>query len=122
MTLEVTRGKNATLDLTIVDRDGELVDLTAVYLWFTAKLELSDTDDDAVIYKTTVDGITVDPDQVTNTGEAAVAIEPADTLGLNNNGGHVLHWDLQSYDNSEVRVLASGTLVVKASVTMATAP
>lgn len=51
--LEIIRGDDVTISATITDKDGNAVDLTGAKAYLTVKNERSDSDDDALIQKTT---------------------------------------------------------------------
>jgi hypothetical protein len=115
--LSMYRGDDESFDVAVVDRDGDVVDLTGADLRFTAKRDVGDLDVDAVMAKTIGAGITV-----TNAagGLARIDIDAADTDTMTR--GTVLVWDLQAQDNSDkVRTLASGTLRIQVDVSR-TAP
>lgn len=50
--IEIYRGDDVELNITITDDDGNVVDLTDSTLYFTVKSKKTDTDSDAVIQKT----------------------------------------------------------------------
>jgi hypothetical protein len=110
-TLSMTRGDDRTLDLAVTF-DGAPVDLSGAQLWWTAKMRHLDTDADAVIRKSSADGITVVD---AAGGLATVAIKPEDTATLP--GSNALWWDLQVKSGGLVHTIAKGRLVVNADVT-----
>lgn len=121
-TVIMTRGDTRTLELTIVDVDTHAVDLTDVYLWFTAKRSLNDTDDQAILRKTSAlgGGITVTD---AAGGLAKIDLVPADTIDIPGTQGLTLFWDLQSKSSSDAIVtLDEGVMVIKAGVTRSYVP
>jgi hypothetical protein len=50
--LEFIRGDNFTFNVTVLDTDGNAIDLTDTLLYFTAKYSPYDPDDEAVLHKT----------------------------------------------------------------------
>lgn len=120
-TLILTRGDDRTLELTIVDKEGAAVNLTDTYLWFTAKVSLNDSDDEAVIFKTTGGGgITITD---ASGGLAEITLAPIDTINIPGRQSLTLFWDLQSKSSSDkITTLDGGTMVIKAGVTRTYVP
>lgn len=120
-TIVMTRGDSRTLDIHVVDKLGVDVDLTSVFLWFTAKLSLEDGDDTAILRKTTGGGGITITDAAH--GGATVTLAPADTLNIPGKQGLSLFWDLQSRSNSGlIATLDQGTMVIKAGATRSYIP
>lgn len=120
-TIIMTRGDSRTLDLHVVDKEGVNVDLSSVFLWFTAKLSLEDGDDTAILRKTSSGGgiVVVDAAQ----GTAKIDLSPADTIAIPGKQGLTLFWDLQSKSNSGlIATLDHGTMVILAGVTRSYVP
>jgi hypothetical protein len=115
-TLEMTRGDQPTFFVGPVrDRDGAIVDITGTTLWWTAKAHIRDEDEDALIAKTTADGISI---PLGSDGLATITLERADTDSFPETT--VLYWDLQEVDGIDVlQTLARGRIVVHADVTRA---
>lgn len=115
--LSMYRGDDESFDVHVVDRDGVDVDLTGAELRFTAKRDVTDADNDAVISKTTGAGVTT----VTAVeGLARIDIDAADTDAMAR--GTLLVWDLQVVDTfDKVRTVASGSLRIMVDVSR-TAP
>jgi hypothetical protein len=113
--IQVTRGDQATYDLTLVDADtGDPIDLTTMTLTFTAKRQLLDLDDEAFISKTNGAGIEIDADPTT--GMAVLTLLAEDTEDTVD--AERLIWDVQ-IDNGagDVRTPLRGTLVMVADIT-----
>ena len=113
----ITRGDTVEFSASIT-LGGVALNITGASLWFTAKKQFIDADEDAVFQKTIGDGITV-----TNaaSGLITIAIDPEDTEELSNVKTQ-LQYDLQMKDSEDkVYTVASGTLVVNPGVTTATA-
>lgn len=108
--LSMYRGDEPSLDITLTSA-GVPVNLTGVALRFTAKYHTWDSDDDAVITKTTDDGITV---TAPASGVIAVDFLAADTADLV--GTVVLVWDVQGVLDGKTKTLARGTLRVSPDV------
>ena len=112
-TLQITRGDNASLMLTILDNLGAPVVLTAAVIKFTAKQSIRHTDAQAIINKTTINGGIVLGD---SDGEATISILPSDTAVLTRDTDLV--WDVEIIDaGGVVRTPARGHLLVKYDVT-----
>ena len=110
----MTRGDSRSFALTLTDGAGAPLDLTDAALTFTAKRNLDDEDEDAVILKTDGAGIEVAVDPTD--GLATLTIDPEDTEDLAHS--IVLYWDLQVEDAvGGVQTPLSGRLSVKADVT-----
>ena len=104
--LEMKRGDDRTLTVT-ASESMEGADLT-----FTAKR--TPWDGDAVITKTTADGITIGDDPFT---EATIEIDPSDTNDLEDTP-IALHWDLQLEDaQGNIRTVADGRLAILTDIT-----
>lgn len=117
-TVVMKRGDDRVLDVTCVDRDGEPVDITDVFLWFTAKRSKADADTAAVLRKDSIDGIAI---VVAAEGTATVTLDSADTEDLL--VATVLYWDVQGKDgDGKIITLAEGILVIEADVTRTTVP
>lgn len=72
-TLSIYRGDTKTFTLTFKDSDGNAKDISGATIFFTAKQEVSDSDEDAVIHVT----------QSTHTdaagGKSSLTLSPTDT-------------------------------------------
>jgi hypothetical protein len=87
-------------------------------LWFTAKHNIKDADDDAVFQKTLGGGIVIDDE---DSSKAVITVMAADTADLPDYQTR-LRWDLQSKDGEGlVKTLASGVLIVEPDVTRGSA-
>lgn len=119
-TLTISRGDDRILDILVTDEiTGLPVDLTGMTLWFYVKRTVNDADALALIRKDTeIDpgGVTIDPDQTTNTGMAIVELDAADTDGL----AGTYRWGLQGRDSEEKTItLAKGNFVIEADLVRA---
>lgn len=115
MTLEIKRGDDETVTVLVTDPDAAdaPVDLTGATLTFMVKRRPVDPDLDALLTKTTADGITLS-DQTANTGEATIEIDAADTDEL---ARGLFYWELQSVDATDkVKTLAGGRFEIKADL------
>jgi protocatechuate 3,4-dioxygenase beta subunit len=110
--LDAVRGDDEEYSITLMDEDGDPLDLAAVDIWFTAKRNLYDSDAEAVFQKTVGDGITVGEDP----GAATLTILSEDTAGLPT---HVLalHYDVQVSVAGLVKTPLSGKLIIRHDVT-----
>ena len=109
--LAMFRGDDRVLTVTIIDTEGE-VDLTEAVLRFTAKRKIGDSDANAVIVKTSTDGIDTGEDPTL--GVATIALDAADTV--DEDPGR-LHCDIQLIDSDDkVRTIWLGTLTLVADV------
>lgn len=110
------RGDDRALTLTLTDEDGSPVDLTAAAVRFTAKRNIIDADDAAVLSKTVGSGVVL-----VNApgGIARIDIAAADTAAF---AGRVeLVWDIQVTRAGLIRTVDAGTLTVLPDVSR-TAP
>lgn len=113
--LEMYRGDDETLDVEIVDFDGSPLNITGGEVLFTAKKSSRQTDDVAVIKKSSVTngGISITDGPG---GVAEVYILPSDTADLY--APTELTWDVAFVDvTGKRRTVASGQLVIKPDVT-----
>lgn len=121
--LEMYRGNDrlvvatATYPQAVPEEDieaGEAYSLTGKTLWFTVKLNTSDSDRDALFQKTSGSGITVRDAPDDNVAE--ITIDRADTLRLAGKTSFV--YDFQSEDeDGKVYTLAEGVFSILATVT-----
>lgn len=115
--LSVRRGDDQRLDLAIVDATGAPFDLTGAFLWLTAKRNRSDADSDAVLRKTSDDGITVDGDPTL--GLAAIQLDAADTADFPAYA-HSYPFDVQLLDGAgQTTTVVDGILTITPDVTRA---
>ena len=116
--LLLTRGEDRDFEVTVVDKDGVPIDLAGVYLWFTAKTNLTDIDSRAFLLKTSDSGIAVEGPS-TN-GKAKVAVSRADSLDWPGTRAQTFFWELQGEDTDGNHLdLARGVLVLRANVVRA---
>ena len=87
MGIDHYRGDSKTLELTVTDGNGDAVNLTGAYIWFTVKKRAKDVDSKAVITKATanVDGGGDEQILITSgsLGLVEIYLVPADTEDLN---------------------------------------
>ncbi len=94
------------------------VDITGSALWWTAKRSRDDADADAVLSKSTADGITITDGPA---GEATIALAVADWDAVT--APDRLVWDLQERTvGAVVTTLATGWLVVLPDVRRGSTP
>lgn len=104
--------------LVTVTRNGSPVNLAGASMWFTAKLNPSDDDDDATtIQKTIGNGIAVTSEAG---GLAVVTLEDEDTDGLN--AATDYYCDVKLLEASGIRTtIATGRMPIQLNVTRAPA-
>jgi hypothetical protein len=112
--ITIFRGDTSFVDVAAKGVDDEPLDLTNCLVWFTLKRSLSDSDEDALIAKTLIDGITV-----TNAleGLATVQIDPEDTDSLT---VPILgaYYDVQIRDSLDnIFTISQGTMNIVSDVT-----
>lgn len=119
--LRITRGDDETLNVLVKDRDTGLpIDLEGAELWWMVKALEDDEDIDALVTKTSVDGIEIAPDQDTDTGEATVTVNAADTEGVEPG---IWFWELQGLlgvPEATLKTLASGRIRISRDLIRAT--
>lgn len=122
--ISITRGDDETVRFTVKDPndDDALVDLTGCSLWFYVKASSKDVDLDALIAKGPAD-VVVDVDQITNKGEAALDLVPADTAAIDRKYlDRDLPYEVQLKDGSgRVSTVTRGTIIIKADLVRTTA-
>ena len=115
--LEVNRGDTEVFTVRLTDENGAPLNLTNLSLTFTAKRRPTDTDAQAVIQKTSTDGIAVVIPAAA--GVCTVTLDPEDTAALTSASvGRSLYWDFQ-VDNGAgtVRTPLFGRLAVRGDMT-----
>lgn len=113
--LQMFRGDTFTFTRTVVDAQGQPVDLSAADVTFTARQSVpwgSDTAVPLVIRKTIGDGVELGASG--ETGEVTVTIDPTDTAGLTQTERFV--WDIQYDDIVTIATPFIGRLVVQLDV------
>lgn len=96
------------------------VDVTNGTFWFTVKEYINETDGEALIVKTTGDGITILNAPL---GQILVTLNPGDTNVLYINETTTYYWDLQYQDiNGIVQTVFIGRLTIIQDVTRAIGP
>ena len=110
--LSLISGDDATLAIVVTNSDsGALVDLTDMALTFMVRRRPSD--EDALITKTTADGIVIAPDQSADKGEATITLADTDTDDL----AGVFPWELEGIDSlGNTSTLASGRIRITADL------
>lgn len=104
--LKLYRGKYRRLTFHIKDPVTDLpIDITGFSFAFTVKRRTEDTDVQAVLQKTTSDGISI-LDAVNGYGE--IRIMPADTSGQPNINLQVVEWDFQITRGGNPEILSRG--------------
>jgi hypothetical protein len=121
--LTLHKGDTHYLEVAVTREDSNGVDqpvnITDAKLWFTAKVDAKDLDEDAIIQKgttnTTLSGI-----DITDAagGEAVIKLDAADTeVGI---GTQFLYWDLQMKEtDNTITTLNSGRLALSDQITQA---
>lgn len=111
------KGDRRTLSIAITD-DGDPLNLTDLTVTWMAKRRYEDADEDAVISKTEVDGITITAPPTG--GLLDVLLEPEDTADLLVTSPYLnLFWDLRlsNGDGTDVQHPVRGRLQVRPIVT-----
>src|SRR5690349_12327768 len=104
MNFSIKRGDTTTLNIAVKDGDGEVFDISDVLLKFTVKKSVRDSDEDAVITKTSADtGILKTAPE---NGVCQIVINQDETSGLNATR-HELVYDLQLTSGDSVYTLAT---------------
>ena len=115
--LTMYRGDSAQFTI-IVEQDGQAVDLVGSKLWFTAKHQYANKDNEAVMQLTTDPGGGIVL-STTVRGKALVTTSPLATRGFPD-GDVALVYDVQMLDiTGKITTVESGTLTVKPDVTRA---
>jgi hypothetical protein len=114
----MTRSTDTILTITVIDGADQPLDLTGKTLRFTAKRHMSDDQADAVIAKSSGNGITHLAQSGDTLGEAEVAIVPGDTATLPAYTV-ALFYDVELADGDERYQTESGTLSIMPDVTTA---
>lgn len=114
--LEMYRGDDRSISITITEPAGTATDLTSADLWFA----VWDADaTDRIIEKDTTAGITVE--SPASAGIATVAIANADTASLEDADLDVpLIWEVQMKKASAITTVARGYLTILTDVVVAT--
>ncbi len=121
MDIEIIRGDDEFIDITLATASGTAADLTNVDLWFTVKESLNDSDEHAVFQKSTGDA-TITISSPPTAGLAVVTVDAATTESLRARYLDVpLHCDVQLKDGAgNIQTVASGTITILHDVTNAT--
>lgn len=111
------RGDDQDFSITVVDANGQPVNLTGMKVWATFKYHINDLDSALAIQKTTnTSTITI---AGSNNNVASFTIANADTASFSDTT--VLYYDVQIKDGaSKIHTIDSGTLTVNDDVTRAT--
>jgi hypothetical protein len=116
--LLIVRGKVTEFDVSVLDGDGNPLDLDTpinIVLRFMAKHSFADANGSAVIDLSTPADI-VKADQSTNPGEATIRVPSSATAGLPNTGNTRLVWECQATQGSERWVVDAGVAIVTREV------
>lgn len=106
--LEAYRGDTIRLSVPVI-RNSSPVDLTGSTIYFTAKRKKNDLDVDAVIQKSTDDGIIITDAEL---GQALIVIAPIDTSSLEDEPR--LYCDVEVIEANGTRTtVANGRLTIK---------
>ena len=110
------RGDTEYYDLTLVDADGNRIDLTGLDMWFTVKAKKSDRDSLALIQKTVGNGITL-ADQMSEAtkGQATVHVLPSDTNRIL--APFDYYYDVQLKSGDVITTVIEGVISFEADVT-----
>lgn len=101
------------LTVSVTDEDGVPIDLSATDLTFMVKRHRYDDDADALIDKTTSDGIEVATPQTGDTkGKAYIELDEVDTDALDGR----YYWELEAIDAVGRVTLGSGKFYVNADL------
>ena len=92
--LQMFKGEDRTFTILVVDEEGERADITGYAIEFEVKIA-DGAADPPDIAKSVGSGITINPDQVANKGEATLQINPTDTNSL---AARVYRYDLVVID------------------------
>lgn len=114
--LSMYRGDTFVLKLGLV-QDGEQTDISGSSIWFTVKNDLQDPDSQAVISKTTSNGIEILNAEL---GYIQITIDPEDTIPLGLSETKTFLWDLQ-FENldGDVQTLLYGKFTIMQDITKA---
>lgn len=118
--LIAVRGDNEAYDLQVATGAGVAIDLTGASLWFTVKKNSTHKDLQALIQKTTDDGIDLayqgvaTPSGADTTGQATIYLVPADTIKI---VPGTYYYDVQMMISGIVTTLVSGDIEITADVT-----
>lgn len=115
--LTIVRGVTKTLELTVRDKNKELVDLTGSTIYFRVK-----TDVNAATLAISKDSGTpaeaeVDGDQVTNKGKGRFFLSPSDTSGLAATADYVYDVWVELAGGDRHAVIKPSRLVLQRAVT-----
>lgn len=91
----IARGDSDDLDGTVTTAAGVAVNITGFSIWFTLKWSKGDADVDAVLQKTTADGITITSGA---DGEFTVTIDAGDLDAVDKDAS--LYYDIQIKDGT----------------------
>lgn len=114
--LVIDQGDDEVLDITVRAANGTASDLTGWTLWFYVKRSKTDADEDALLKKTTGDGIAHTAPE--SGGLATVTIDADETASLvAGDTNKELYWVCQGQGpDSKVITLARGRMVIQADL------
>lgn len=107
----VIRGDTLPIEIALTDDDGNPIDLTGYDIFFTAKENPKDTDDEAVLKK--------EVDNGTSEGIVTITFDGEDTDLLKNRN---YWWDIQLVKDGEISSTEKQLFRVKGDVTRRTEP
>lgn len=109
----IKNGEDWPIELSVADESGVPVDMSGWSVRFMVKRRLSVADDDALIDKSTGDGLTIsgtyDADPAVNTQVISGTIEDEETDGIKPG---TCHFEWKRTDEGFERVLGSGLIVI----------
>lgn len=108
--LEIKRGDSKSYTLYFKDENNVAIDITGYTVFFTVKLELDDSDDDAVIQKT----ITVHSSPTE--GVTVIELSPTDT---NLTGNYIFDIQIKNV-SAEIQTIMEGNISFSKDVTQRT--
>lgn len=109
--LNIFRGDDVTIKVTVKDSDGNAIDITGYTFWLTAKKQEDDTDANAVMQKE----VTSHTDE--ENGKTAIELSNSDT----DVDVESYYYDIQMKDDSDkITTLVKGTMNVKQDITSTT--
>lgn len=109
----IIRGDTKTFNLSLKNKNGSVIDVSGMDLFFTLKKKIADTDAQAAIQKQ----ITLPDDDASRAGECKITITSTDTDALDTG---VYFYDFQLVEPGnppKVTTLAQGKVAILADVT-----
>lgn len=115
-TIVITRGNDRKFTIAVKDQNNAPADLTGVDLWFTAKQNLTDTDSQSILKKSTLVGGLAITNAVGGLAEVTVNAADTDDAHIPDPRARVLYGELKSRADGKVVTLDRVILVIKANV------